>query len=124
MSDLRSLSAVAQRSPRPSRVKCGPRKTSNRRFGEPVNASRQGASGARSPGRGPLDRLPALVPGVAAEAVDLDIADRHELDVRRFPVQTQAECLADGAAATVAAGQVLRPDLRSSYGRGHAVGVL
>jgi hypothetical protein len=36
------------------------------------------------------------VPGVAAKPVDLDIADGHELDVRRVAAQTQAECLADG----------------------------
>jgi hypothetical protein len=74
------------------------------------------------------------VPGVAAEPVHLDVADRHELDVRRLAVQTQAECPADGAAATVAADQVPRPDLRCSHSccfhsccfhsRGHAVGVL
>ena len=38
-------------------MKCGPRKRSNRRFGVPVTGSRQGASGARSPGISPLTAL-------------------------------------------------------------------
>ncbi len=64
------------------------------------------------------------MPGVAAEPVDLDIADGHELDVRRMAAQTQAERLADGAAAAVAADQVARLDLSLADRGGHAVGVL
>jgi hypothetical protein len=64
------------------------------------------------------------VPGVAAEPVDLDIADSHELDVRRLAAQTQAECLADGAAAAIAADQVSRLDPALADRGGHALGVL
>ena len=44
MSPNTALNTGAQRSPRPSRVKCGPRKRSKRRMGEPVAASISGAS--------------------------------------------------------------------------------
>ena len=64
------------------------------------------------------------MPGVAAKPVDLDIADGHELDVRRVAAQAQAERLADGAAAAVAADQVSRLDLSLADRGGHAVGVL
>ena len=64
------------------------------------------------------------MPGVATKPVDLDIADGHELDVGRFAAQAQAKCLADGAAAAVAACQVSRLDLGFADRGGHAVGVL
>jgi hypothetical protein len=64
------------------------------------------------------------VPGVAAKPIDLDIADGHDLDVRRLAAQAQAECLADRAAAAVAADQVSRLNLSFADRGGHAVGVL
>src|SRR6266568_6070659 len=45
-------------------------------------------------------------------------------DVRRLAAQTQAECLADGAAATIAADQVSRLYLSLTDRGGYAVGVL